>query len=120
MKRISTAILLSFLFATVLAQAQMPMPTPAPELKKLDYFVGTWSMDSDIKPGPMGPGGKITDTAHYEWMEGGFFLTSHEPFGGAMGKGTEIVYLGYDSDKKTGTARNVNRHGRGRYLDLAV
>lgn len=112
MKRISTAILLSFLFATVLAQAQMPMSTPAPELKKLDYFVGTWSMDGDIKPGPMGPGGKTTDTAHYEWMEGGFFLTSHGSFSGAMGKGTEIAYLGYDSYKKMYTYEAFNSMGQ--------
>jgi hypothetical protein len=41
MKRISTVVLLAFLFATMLTEAQMPMPTPAPELKKLDYFVGS-------------------------------------------------------------------------------
>src|ERR1700730_2249493 len=111
MKRISTVVLLALLFATVLAEAQMPMPTPAPELKKLDYFVGSWSMDGDLKPGPMGPGGKVTSTAHDEWMEGKFFLTSHGTFSGAMGKGTEVAYMGYDADQKKFTYNAFNSMG---------
>ena len=82
MKRISTVVLLTCLFATVLAQGQMPMPTPAPELKKLDFLAGNWSTDGDLKPSPMGPGGKLTGTTHNEWMEGNFFLASHGSFGG--------------------------------------
>ena len=27
----------------LLARAQMEIPKPAPELKKLDYFAGTWT-----------------------------------------------------------------------------
>jgi len=76
MKRISTSVVLMFLLAAVLAQAQMPRPTPAPELKKLGYLVGTWSLEGDLKPGPMGPGGKMTGTAHEEWMDGSFFPPS--------------------------------------------
>src|SRR5207248_7827664 len=32
------------------SRAQMETPKPAPELKKLDYFAGTWSAEGDIKP----------------------------------------------------------------------
>jgi Protein of unknown function (DUF1579) len=80
------------------AQAQMEMPKPAPELKKLDYFTGTWTAEGDIKPGPMGPGGKFTGTNHVQRMEGAFFLVTHSEFNGAMGKGVETAYMGYDSN----------------------
>ena len=63
MKRISSVILLTFCFATLFVQAQMPMPKPAPELKKLDYLAGTWSLEADLKAGPMGAGGKATGTS---------------------------------------------------------
>jgi hypothetical protein len=32
----------------------MTPPTPAPELKKLDYFTGTWGSEAIISPGPLG------------------------------------------------------------------
>jgi hypothetical protein len=112
MKRISTIALLSFLFATLLAQAQMPMPTPAPELQKLDYFVGNWSMDGDLKPGPMGSGGKATGTERNEWMDGKFFLASHATYGGVMGKGVEQAFMGYDADQKVYTYDAFNSMGQ--------
>ena len=71
------------------ARTQVETPKPAPELKKLDYFAGTWTAEGEIKPGPLGPGGKFTGTNHVEWMDGGFFLVTHSEFNGAMGKGTE-------------------------------
>src|SRR5215472_12408176 len=37
-------------------RAQTETPKPAPELKKLDYFVGTWTADGELKPGPLGAG----------------------------------------------------------------
>jgi len=47
-----------FLLATA-ALAQMPQP--GPEHKKLDMFVGSWTLDGDMKPGEMGSGGKVTE-----------------------------------------------------------
>jgi hypothetical protein len=93
------------------AQAQMEMPKPGPELKKLDYFAGTWTTDGDIKPGPMGPGGKFNGADHVQWMDGGFFLVTHSDFKGAMGNGTETSYMGYDSNDKVYTYDSFNSLG---------
>lgn len=88
-------VCLSLSFGIALsARGQMDMPKPAPELNKLDYFVGTWTADGDIKPGPMGSGGQFTGTNRVQWMDGGFFLVTHSEFSGAMGKGTETSYMG--------------------------
>jgi hypothetical protein len=112
MKPVSATIMfLTFLLAAVSAQSQMPAPKPGPELKKLDYFVGTWTMDGDLKPGPMGPGGKMTGTEHIEWMDGGFFLTSHSNFKSAMGNGTGLAVMGYNADDKVYTYDEYNSVG---------
>ncbi len=113
MKRISAtfAFFTLLLLVAVAAQGQMPMPTPAPELKKLDYFAGTWSFDGDMKPGPMGPGGKISGTEHDEWMDGGFFLVSHSEFKGPMGNAKGTAYMGYNADEKVYTYNEFNSMG---------
>jgi hypothetical protein len=93
------------------AQAQMEMPKPGPELKKLDYFAGTWNTDGDIKPGPMGAGGKFSGTDHVQWMDGGYFLVTRTEFKSAMGNGTETSYMGYDSNDKVYTYDSFNSMG---------
>src|SRR3981081_1614314 len=64
------------------ARAQTEIPKPAPELKKLDYFAGTWAAEGDMKPGPTGPGGKFTGTNHVQWMHGAGFLVTLSEFNG--------------------------------------
>src|SRR5882672_6790875 len=111
MKRVPALLLVSMLLLAVATSlAQMP-PPPAPELKKLDYFSGSWTMDGDVKPGPMGPGGKSTGTAKYEWMDGNYFLMAHSIFSGVMGEGKETSYMGYDSGKKAYTYDAFNSMG---------
>jgi Protein of unknown function (DUF1579) len=93
------------------AQAPMDTPKPAPELKKLDYFAGTWTAEGEIKPGPMGPGGKFIGTNRVAWMDGGFFLVTQSEFNGAMGQGMETAYMGYDSNDKMYTYDSFNTLG---------
>jgi hypothetical protein len=101
------------------ARARPDEPKPAPELRKLDYFVGTWIAEGEIKPGPMGAGGKLTATNRVQWMDGGFFLVTRSEFRGPMGEGAETAYMGYDGDEKTYTYDSFNTlgeadHARGR------
>jgi hypothetical protein len=95
----------------VSVRAQTELAKPAPELRKLDYFAGTWRAEGDVKPGPMGPGGKFTGTNEVQWMDGGFFLVTHSEFNGAMGKGSETAYMGYDSNDKMYTYDSFNTLG---------
>jgi len=101
----------AWLVLVAVALAQMEMPKPGPEHKKLDIFAGSWTLDGDIKPGPMGPGGKMTETEKCEWMDGGFFLVCHSDFKGVMGSGTGVSYMGYSTDDKTYTYREFNSWG---------
>ena len=114
MSRISlTAVVAVFLImATVGAVAQMPMPKPAPELARLDYLVGKWTSEGEMKPGPMGPGGKISSDDEAYWQDGKFFLVFQGKFKGAMGAGTSLAIMGYDPEKKVYTYNEYNSMGQ--------
>ena len=89
----------------------MEIPKPAPALRKLDYFVGSWSTEGEIKPGPLGSGGTFKGTNQVRWMDGAFFLVTHSEFSGAMGKGAETAYMGYDSNDEMYTYDSFNTLG---------
>jgi hypothetical protein len=59
----------------------------------------------------MGSGGKFTGTNRVQWMDGEFFLVTQSDFKGAMGKGTETAYMGYDSDEEAYTYDSFNSMG---------
>jgi len=112
LKRVSAALVVSLLCAAVVAaQAQPQKPTPGPEVKKLDYFAGNWKSEGDMKPGPIGPGGKFSATEQNEWMPGGFFLLSHADESGPMGNGKGLAIFGYDADEKVYTYQAYNSMG---------
>jgi hypothetical protein len=93
------------------ARGQSEEPKPAPELRRLGYFAGDWTTEGEIKPGPMGSGGQFTGTNRVRWMDGAFFLVTHSEFNGAMGKGSETAYMGYDSSDKVYTYDSFNTLG---------
>ena len=104
--------LLAVVFCALSLMAQAPAPLkPGPEQKNLDYFNGNWTLDGDLKSGPMGPGGKMTETEQNKWMDGGFFLLSHVDFKSSMGDGTGISVMGYDPNTKMYTYDEYNSAG---------
>ncbi|MFZ0419735.1 MAG: DUF1579 family protein [Candidatus Sulfotelmatobacter sp.] len=104
-------VLLSALMLAAPAVAQMQPPNPAPELKKLDVFVGSWTLDGTMKPGAMGPGGSMTETEQCQWMEGGFYLVCHSDYKSSMGNGVGLSVMGYSTDDKAYTYREFNSFG---------
>jgi len=115
MKRLNPAVLLaSVLLSSAALTAQekkMEMPKPAPETKKLSFFVGDWTSEGEMKPGPWGAGGKVTGTTHCSWMSGGFFVVCHDQGSGAMGKMSGLGVMGYDGAAKTYTWNGFNSMG---------
>ena len=99
------------MLGVVYATAQMPIPKPAPELAKLDFLAGHWVMEGDMKPGPMGPGGKMTSTGESRWVEGKFFMVENAKFSGANFEGTTLAVIGYDPEKKVYTYNEFNSMG---------
>ncbi len=112
MKHQAFTLTIASLLLAAGAFAQTPHPTPAPELKKLDYFSGNWTTEAQMKPSPYGPGGKVTGSDHIEWMQGDFFMIIHSTFSSAsMGDGVEYAVMGYDSTKKQYTYESFNSMG---------
>ncbi len=109
---IKAALLLLGVIAVNSTYAQMAPPTPAPELKKLDFLAGDWTSEGTVTPAPGAPSAKWTMTTHAEWMEGSFFLVEHDEGDFAqMGKAKELAVLGYDADRKVYTYRAFSSTG---------
>lgn len=109
-KSVVLAALPVLLPLTAFAQAGKE-PQPAPEVKKLDYFAGTWKTVGQMKPSQFGPGGSFTSTEHYEWQKGNFFLIGHSEFKTPGGDGIELSVLGYDPTKNVYSYHSFNSAG---------
>jgi len=87
-------------------------PKPGPEVKDLDYNVGTW------KSG--GRGQAIWTDARWQvhihgksanGTRAGFFVTCHSEGTGPMGPGKGVSFLGYDPNEKVYTYHEFTKHG---------
>jgi hypothetical protein len=74
------------------------LPRPAPELKRLDRFVGRWSMEGHLVGSDETT---IRGEATYRWLPGGFFLEQHVQldFMGLNIDSRELI--GYDPETDT-------------------
>lgn len=96
--------------AGLAAQAPQP-PKPGPEHKRLGYFVGKWTTEGEMKPGPMGPGGKVSSIDTCEWFDGGFSVVCHSTGKMPMGPTKSIGILGYSTEEKVYTYYGVDNSG---------
>jgi uncharacterized protein DUF1579 len=100
----------------VIALAQTPQappapPKPGPEHARLGYFVGTWTGEGEMKPGPMGPGGKITSKDTCEWFEGKFSVVCHSDGKSPMGPMKSVGILSYSPEEKVYTYYGTDNSG---------
>jgi hypothetical protein len=98
------ALVLSLSAVALVAQQKPEMTKPGPEHQKLGAFVGNWTFEGEMKPGPMGPGGKMTGTDRIQWLPGNFFVERRYEGKGPMGEMKGLEILAYDAAKKTYTS----------------
>lgn len=103
MKRFAIAAATFAMSIGVLYAQKQEAPKPGPEHQRLAAFVGNWTFEGDMKPGPMGPGGKMTGTDRIEWLPGNFFVERRFEGKGPMGEMKGLEIMGYDSAKKVHT-----------------
>ncbi|HEX6407611.1 MAG TPA: DUF1579 family protein [Gemmatimonadales bacterium] len=89
------------------AQGQQP-PKPGPEHQRLAYFVGKWKAEGEMKPGPMGAGGKVTSTDNCEWFDGHYSVICRSEGTTPMGAAKSIGILGYNTEEKVYTYYGVD------------
>jgi hypothetical protein len=92
----------------VLAAQTPQAPKPGPEHARLAYFVGKWAAEGEVKPGPMGPGGKFTSSDNCEWFEGRYSVICHSEGTMPMGRSKSIGILGYSTEEKVYTYYGVD------------
>jgi hypothetical protein len=83
-------------------------PKPGPEHARLGYFVGKWTAEGEIKPGPMGPGGKMKSSDTCEWFEGRYSVICRSEGTMPTGPTKSIGILGYSPEEKVYTYYGVD------------
>ncbi len=114
--RRSSSILAAYAVISVigvhLAAAQSPQaPKPGPEQARLGYFVGKWNAEGEMKPGPMGAGGKMSTIDNCEWFDGRFSVICRSEGKTPMGPSSSIGILGYSPEEKVYTYYGVDNSG---------
>jgi hypothetical protein len=97
---------------TVIAQEPGGPPQPSLANKKLGMFVGKWKDEAEMKPGPFGPGGKMSLTETCEWFTGGFSVLCHTDTTGFMGDLKTLTILTYDPEEKVYRIYEFSSMGR--------
>ncbi len=122
-RTLAAAVTAALLAAPALsAQAPQAPPKPGPEVQKLAYFAGRWNEVVDMKPSPMGPGGRMTVSSSCEWFSGGFFLVCRSDGTGPAGATHGLGILGYNTESKRYTYYSIDNSGMSgpvAYGDLA-
>jgi hypothetical protein len=77
---------------------QPQMPSPDPALRRLDRFVGTWTMEGHLVGSSES---NIKGQASYRWLPGGFFLEQHVELDFMGMKIDSLELIGYDPESKT-------------------
>lgn len=98
--------------AIAFAAPQPGAPQPSPEVARLGYFVGEWTSEATIHPGPMGAGGKATGQSKCRWLDGNFFVSCMDESTTPMGKMSGLGVMGYDASKKVYTWSGFNNIGQ--------
>ena len=112
--RLATLLASGLLLATAGLQAQekkMEAPKPGPEVKKLGYFVGSWTTAGEIKQNPFMPVGKFTGTTKCEWFPGGFHVVCHDTGKGPMGSMHGLGIMAYNAEDKVYTYAGADSSG---------
>jgi hypothetical protein len=92
------------------------VPTPPPELQRLDYFVGTWISQGQMHPTATTPGGTFRMIERNQWMDGGFFLILRSEFDTpGLSHGTGLAFMGYDSRRRRYTYDEFNSLGESQH-----
>lgn len=110
--RCAGAVVVSLAFAAAAAaQASQQPPKPGPEHQRLGYFVGKWTSEGEMKPSPMGPGGKVTMTDSCEWFDGRFAVICHSEGKTPMGPNKSVGIMSYSSEERVYTYYAVDNSG---------
>lgn len=102
MKRIFTEIIGTLLLtlAAADAQAQARKPMPPPELKKLNVWIGNWTLSGAARDQPEGPEYDLHWQLHEHWILDGFFMQVDQTWEGGGQVLHALELLSYDQGRR--------------------
>ena len=107
---IAISIILPGLVSTC-AYGQSSTPTPPPELKKWDVWIGDWNLSGTAKDTPTGPEYKVNWHLHEHWILNGFFVQVDQTWKGNGQELHSMEILSYDPVKKVHTVSGFSGDG---------
>jgi len=93
------------------AQSPAPLPSPGPDQKKLEVYLGKWQVEGEAKESPYGPAGKFSSRDTTEWLPGGFFFTHRADGRQGSVEVRQLEVVGYDARNKVYTSRTFDNFG---------
>jgi len=104
----SVAVILICGFTSLLLAQAPPAPLkPGPEHKKLEYFLGKWTVEGEIKANEFVRAGKTVSTETCTLGPGGFYVVCRNE--GQLP--TRLAIISYDSHAKVYTSYYANSGG---------
>ena len=107
---IAVSIILPGLVSTCV-YGQSSSPTPPPELKKWDVWIGDWNLSGTAKDTPTGPEYKVNWHLHEHWILNGFFVQVDQTWKGNGQELHSMEILSYDPVKKIHTVSGFSGDG---------
>jgi len=111
MRRLAVVLAVVSIQAGAVIAQKLEVPKPGPEHQRLGAFVGNWTFEGEMKPGPMGPAGKVTGTDRIDWVPGNYFVQRLYQGNGPMGEVQGLEIMGYDAVKKAYTSNSFDSIG---------
>lgn len=112
MRPITSAIgVVLLLFATVSVYGQSSAPTPPPELKKWDIWIGDWALSGTARDAPSTPEYKVNWSLHERWVLGGFFVQVDQTWKGNGQELHAVEMLSYDTARHLHTDSGFSSDG---------
>ena len=96
---------------SLVAQTTPAAPKPGAEHKRMDYFLGTWNRESQVKASVFGPAGKNTGKETVEALPGGFFIVFRWDAQTTMGPNKGTGVMGYNQVTKAYTFNGYDSAG---------
>ena len=93
------------------AHGQSSTPTPPPELKKWDVWIGDWKLSGTAKDTPTGPEYKVDWYLHEHWILNGFFVQVDQTWKANGHELHSMEILSYDPVKKIHTVSGFSGDG---------
>lgn len=87
-------------------------PTPAPEFRRMEPFIGTWLLEGEQLDTEIGPACAVDALETFEWLTGGHFVVHR--FEGRVGDAPAacIEVIGYDAARGEHPSRTFYNDGR--------